>query len=141
MKLVVFFASLLHCKTRTYRLLRGKVSNKEIFVQPIYENNLSNRKQLLLPPLLKTCAWLTCDYISIGRNNVVDMILYDWQKFAIIVLQFWTNFETAISRICLANDVQIMKWISWHMQQTIREKQTTIFSGWWLVLLLVVLVI
>ena len=132
---------LYHRLTTIYRLLRKRYQRRKQCVQPIYKNNLSNRKQLLLPPLLKTCAWLTCDYISIGRNNVVVMILCDLQKLALIVKQFRMNFETSISRICLANDVQIMKWISWHMQQTIREKQTTIFSGWWLVLLVVVLVI
>ena len=116
------------------RILIGiKVEVNEKYVQPICQNNLSNRKQLLLPPLLKTCAWLTCDYISIGRNNVDVKVLYDLQKNGYWYYLIPYIIETCRFCVFLANDVQIMKWISWHMQQTIREKQTTTVCIQWVV--------
>ena len=120
-------------KLRTRILIGIKGEANEKYVEPICQNNLSNRKQLLLPPLLKTCAWLTCDYISIGRNNVDVIILYDLQKLHFLHYLYHNIIETCIYCVFLANDVQIMKWISWHMQQTIREKQTTTVCIQWVV--------
>ena len=45
-------------------------------------------------------------------------LCYDWtHDFVMSLLKIFSKHTT----ILCANDVQIMKWISWHMQQTISK--------------------